>query len=206
MWRDKQDKALLALDRERQELWKAERTQAPIKLDKPIRRGWKKYYVLRADIARRDDAVTFHRILEKVNTTIYCRARDFKEKKNKVRVDMPHELGFIETKKWDLPPAYKKFFVYKEKLKHGKYGKTWQKGWFFLYPYMFVTKVKPHYLTHYRPVDGEIETRLAEIGGYLYRDGNDTRLNHLLGYSYHDDWDCKSHEKWDEVLEEQEEK
>ncbi len=54
------------------------------KLDPPVQRGWKRFFVLRKDIARSDDALFFQKLLDKINTIEYSSRKDFKVKRRRL--------------------------------------------------------------------------------------------------------------------------
>src|SRR5438309_7971971 len=83
MQHEDRDKQLLALDREEDELYKQQRNLGWIELHPPVVRGWKRYFVLREDVAKAKQAAFFESILSKINTTEYSYRKDFKVKKRK---------------------------------------------------------------------------------------------------------------------------
>ena len=98
------EKHLLALHKEQQQLYKQQQALGWIDLKPPVMRGWKRYFVLRDDVARSKHAGFFEGILEKINKTEFSSRKDFKVKKRKAgkkiyvvrdqQLLQPHEYHF----------------------------------------------------------------------------------------------------------------
>jgi hypothetical protein len=88
----------------------------------------------------------------------------------------------IDAEKWDLPDHYKKYFTHCKGCKGGHWHLTASDafrrygGWpyshtkpayHFAYPFYFSTRIKPHFITHVRAHDGDLESRLKEIDNKL---------------------------------------
>ena len=58
---------LLSLHREERKIWQVQRDMGMVELNPPIVRGWKRYFVLREDVARCNDALFYQNILDKIN-------------------------------------------------------------------------------------------------------------------------------------------
>lgn len=183
------DKKLIALQRRMWKLYEQQRELPLIELEKPIQRGFKKFFVLRDDIARRRDAKDFERILSVINRTIYSRKEDFKVKKyhNNQTEDIPHVIGHVPEYKWDdlgWPEHFKKWFSLTTRHHNGKYGSMYSiKAYYFTHDYMFVTKTAPYFITHVRQVDSNLERELKEIKQYFKKTNGWSRLQHLHGTS-----------------------
>lgn len=181
------DKKLIRLRKRMNELWKIKHGLPLVQLEKPIRRGFKKTFKLREDIARRKDAKDFQRILGVINQTIYCKTDDFKIKKwhNNQMEDIPHVLKHIPENQWDKldwPEHFKKWFVFQERHHTTKYGGNYViKGYWFKYDYMFDAVVLPNFVTHRKPVEPHIERELKEIDQYFEAHDGWHRLQHLHG-------------------------
>lgn len=191
------DKKLIRLRKRLDILYRAEREFPLIELPQPIQKGFKKEFVLRSDIARRRDANDFKRILGAINNTVYCKNEDFKVKKwhSNQMEDVPHNLKHIPEKKWDKlgwPEHFKKWFVFQERPFKGKYSTFMVKGYWFAYPWMFVTEVSPNMYTHVRQIDINIKKEQDEINKFFEHNNGWDRLNHLQGYRHY--WDKKDHE------------
>jgi len=166
-------KEFIRLDKELDEVWQKQRQLPLIPYDKPIQNGWTMGYELRSDIARRDDAKWIQMALDTGYKPQYLRSVKH------VRMIRAGHKGYYETnykgkKYWvsfgpaivwlkkeqyeKLHPAVKKYF----------YKPIW--GWW-EYPnhrnhykieipqFWLTVKVRPHYLTHYRNIDPNLQSR-----------------------------------------------
>jgi hypothetical protein len=184
---EEKDKYIIAQYKRLKELWKAERSRPWVKLDVPIRKGWKKFFVLREDIARRSDAHELARILGVINHTITCENKEFKTThwKTGKKEDIPHVPEHIPANSWDKyewPEYFKtKWFDFKTKIKPGLYGSSYEiKGWWFKYPWMFSPKIRPNILTHVRERNPDEEKEEKAISRWFERTNSWPRLDHLL--------------------------
>ncbi len=75
------DKQLLKLHREEDTLWKQRANLGWEPLTPPVQKGWKRFFVLREDVARSKQADFYERILKKINTYAQSYRKDFKGKK-----------------------------------------------------------------------------------------------------------------------------
>lgn len=183
---ESENKKAIRLQKEYNNLLTAKYKLPKIELDKPMRSGFKKFFVLRDDIANREDANTFKSILKVINNTIYCKTEDFKAKKyfSKQKENIPHDLKFIGIKEWldkKYPESWKKYFSIKTKVvrsKHGQYSFT---GYFFKYEYYFVTKVEPHFITHLPQFDPDLESKIAKISDTMHTRGYWNCIQHMRG-------------------------
>src|SRR5882762_4574889 len=75
------EKKLRALDREREKLWQQQRNLGWVELKPPVMRGWKRFFVLRDDVAESIYATFFQNILDKIGTVNISNRKDFKARK-----------------------------------------------------------------------------------------------------------------------------
>ena len=83
--KEAQKKLLLGLHKERMELQHQQQNLGYVALIPPIVKGWKRYFVLRDDVARSKDAAFYQNILDKINKVEYCSRKDFRRKVRYVR-------------------------------------------------------------------------------------------------------------------------
>jgi len=199
--REAKDKELIRCEMELRELWKIQRHAPKHKLDEPRFAGYKKFFVLRDDVARRKDAQTFHEILNLVNDCIISKNEHFVTREripgtNKYieRIRTP-ELRGITTQRWEklnLPKHIKKWFRLSGRWIKHPYGNFVyeQKRWHFDLPWMFVHKTEPHYITEIPTIYPEIEAKEDEIRKRMQGLGGWHRLAHLKGQRHHcrDEW------------------
>ena len=183
-----QQNKLLSLHREESNIWKQQRALGMVELKPPIVRGWKRFFVLRDDVARCNDAPFYQNILDKINCVEICKRKDFKKKKKYLRKKGNWEL-IEQIVKQHEEWAFKKCnFSDKEKaLFEEKYMRvSWRKGltkvFVFKEQWRFVFKVKPNIITHVKAVDDELENRRNQISDYLNKTNKRDTLNRLLGH------------------------
>jgi hypothetical protein len=178
------DKQLLALQRERNALYKQQRDLGWIALHPPVMRGWKRYFVLRDNVARSKQASFFESILSKINTTQYSHRKDFKVKRRKwgKKVYVVKEQHLLQPQtfcfnKMKFTEAEKQFF--EERMVHDQWASKPYKIYVFTEPWRFVLPVRPNIITKTRARDEPIESRIQQINNYLENGALIGRLNHL---------------------------
>lgn len=190
------EKKLIALGRERSELYYQLRNLGWVDLDPPIMRGWKRFYVLRPDVARSKQAKFFEAILDKINTTMYSSRKDFKVKKRKFgkKVYVVKEQQLLQPDEWHfkkLSFSEAQQQLFEEQLRRDKYRKEPVKVYVFREPWRFILKVRPNWITKVRARDVAIEKRIKEINTFLERRCLEGRLYNLVN-GYYQWWGYKS--------------
>lgn len=181
------EKLLLSLHKERRQLWQQQRNLGYVELNPPIIKGWKRYFVLRDDVARSKDAAFYQGILDKINTIEYCNRKDFRKRFIRKR----KEWSLIEqaVKKPEHSEFVKLNFTEKEKLLfEEKYVKRqWQKElvkiFVFKEQWRFIFRIRQNIITKVKVLDVELERREKAIENYLERTNQDDTLSRLLGNS-----------------------
>jgi hypothetical protein len=179
------DKQLLRLHREHRALDKQIAALGWEPLVPPIQKGWKRFFILREDIARTKQAAFYENILKKINTYDLSHRKDFKVKKRRgsrfkkmvvkqqylLRPSDWHfrKLGFSDAEKQLFHEVYVK----------DKRGQAY-KIYVFNEPWRFVLRVRPNMIDKVRIRDSELEARIKGIREYLERNIYDKRLDKLL--------------------------
>ncbi len=123
---------------------------------------------------RSKDGDFFEGILKKINTYMYSDNRRFLKKKRKfgrkIYVEREQKLRYITSyswnyPKWELTDRERQYFEKKEdycpvRKRFGVYYK-------FTEPWRFTLRVKPNMITHYKPLDLELEKEYAALDSYL---------------------------------------
>ncbi|HZE84809.1 MAG TPA: hypothetical protein VE035_10910 [Puia sp.] len=196
------DKWLIKLEKEENELYHQRRNLGWMELIPPVQKGWKRFFVLREDVARSRHAEFFENILKKINTYDWHYRKDFKVKRRRYgrktyvvkgqglskpdRQDF-EKLGFSENEK--------RFF-------HLEYHYLrWSDKPYPLYvfnePWRFVLRVRPNMIDKIRIKDPVLEARIKWISDHLEENGNRGRLTKIMGGGYK--WYEKGYEeKYDE--------
>ncbi|MFL5748346.1 MAG: hypothetical protein ACJ751_26975, partial [Niastella sp.] len=178
------DKKLFHLGKEEKHLYKKQFHLGWEPLTPPVQKGWKRFFVLREDVARSKQAEFFEGILKKINTYEWSYRKDFKVKKRRMgrknyvvktqNLDRPYtdqfqQMGFTDTEKQ---------FFYEMWTSYGK--EQFVKRYVFSEPWRFVLRVRPNIIDKVRKRDVVIEKRLQEIEHYLEWNGYRGRLEKLV--------------------------
>lgn len=170
------DKFLIALDKEHEALYRQRYTPVWEPLIPAVQRGWKRFFVLRDDVARSKQAAFFEGILKKINTYDWSYRKDFKIKKRK----FGRKIHVVKEQQLLRPDEYHfKKLGFKDKeiqFFHPEFSYQKERGRFikryvFNEPWRFVLRVRPNMIDKQRKTDPEKESRLEEIRNYL--DGHD---------------------------------
>lgn len=196
-WNKRKDKeafqrSFLRLQKEDNELRQQARGLGFIQLDPPRRHGWEKFFVLREDIKRRNDANIIQNLLNKISKSVTSKKRDFKHysyEQNRIIVLNPELTPMLQKDFNKLSEQEKKYFYpcYSYKYNEIRYK--------FLNDYFFITKVKPYYLTQIKIFDREIVSREKEIENRFQIYQGWRILHKFLGQkSYRSEWNCRSYD------------
>ncbi len=157
-----------------QELWDIRRNIPWIPLEKPYQRGFVRFFAVREDVMRSKDGDFFDGILKKINTYMYSESRRFLKKKRKsgkrIYVERVQKLKHISSYSWNDPklgltPRERQYFLKQEEYCPAR--KTYVPYYEFIEPWRFTLRIRPHMITHYKPVDFELEKEYAELESYL---------------------------------------
>ena len=184
------EKALRKKGRDKDKVWQAIRDLGWEELDKPIRWGYEKIFVLRKDITKRDDVKQIQILLDMVNAGIISRDKKFlyKNWKTKKMEPMKHELDYISHKEYNK-------LTRKQQL-HFKevYKKDWRDiyslvGFELTLPdYYFVEKIQPYYVTRVLKTDPELQSEYDRIVQEIDHSGLWGKLDSLFGVNNNDSW------------------
>lgn len=184
-------KEVISLQKRYWELGKAQSGQPLVPLEKPIRAGWQRYFVLRPDLVNSKNAKTLLTILGMINNTVYSRNKEFTYRRWKDKKDIPitqHLLTLPDKKGQELEPKYQRWFV-RTKFIY-PYSKQVYYNWVFTHPQFFVFRIRPNYLTHKQLVDSDLESEVAYVGKKLYNDRRYRILDKFSARRWYD-WDDK---------------
>ncbi|MFK8274565.1 hypothetical protein ACI76Y_02650 [Capnocytophaga cynodegmi] len=156
-------------------LWNQKRDIPLVPLPEPYQKGFVRFFVLRDDIARSKSADFFNQILEKINTYQYSDNRKFLKKKRKrgKKIQVPREQKLHKIIEWQFPKYKKLEFNYKQQMyfvkteEYNPHRKVFETYYEFRDPWRFVLRVKPYMITHYRPLDLDLERELAQLDKLL---------------------------------------
>ncbi|MGV2451395.1 UNVERIFIED_CONTAM: hypothetical protein POZ17_13810 [Ralstonia mannitolilytica] len=160
--------------RRSEELWEIRRNTPWILLDKPYQRGFVRFFVVREDVMRSKDGEFFEGILKKINTYMYSESRRFLKKKRKfgrrIYVERVQKLQHISSYSWNDPKLgltarERQYFLKQEEYCPAR--KSYVPYYEFIEPWRFTLRTRPNMITHYKPVNFELEKECAELDDYL---------------------------------------
>lgn len=156
------------------ELWETRRKIPLVPLEKPYQKGFVRFFVVRDDVKRTKDGKFFEEILTKINTYMYSETRKFLKKKRKfgrkIYVPRDQKLGRLLPYQWNDPKLgltirEKQYFLKREE--YNPFRKRYNVYYEFIEPWRFTLQVKPYMITHYKPLNSELEKEYAELESYL---------------------------------------
>jgi hypothetical protein len=163
--------------------YEAQRNLGWIELDEPRFAGYKKFLVLRPDIANRSDAHVFQELINRFGTTEYCRNRSFRYHYHRGKYEEKvAKIGDISPAVYEsLSPAIKKWFSVET---FRRYPHQYYPIHYCIVPdFYFEQKVKKHYITKVRIHDSSLEAEEAEIKFFLKKN---KKFNKFDGHWYGD--------------------
>lgn len=152
--------------------WKSGEGSTLVPLDKPIRIGFERYFVIRPDLLRSPKKAILQSILPIVNNTVFCRNRKFMEKDWKTGKMKPisQELIPLDERRFaalsDQQKAY--FVLEKRKVKQWSGAIRIDTVYAFKFPWMFEFKIKPSFITHREIPDGDLASLRKKLGDKLW--------------------------------------
>ncbi|XHR26683.1 MAG: hypothetical protein ACFUZC_12065 [Chthoniobacteraceae bacterium] len=160
------DRRLLAVIREQDDL--RQRRYTIVKLDPPIQRGWRRFYVLGERAQKRPDHKTLEAILAVIGPEVIHHSPDFRRRSGRrrklIEIDQPlKSIPFCEWSRKNYPDEWLRYF-HAETRRRPKYA---IQVWVFMQPALFELKVERNWQWYYREVDPAIETRLGELDRWL---------------------------------------
>ena len=187
------DKQLLELDFRLKGLYKKRRNLGWEPLTPPIQRGWKRFFVLRDEVATGKQADFFEQLLKKINTTNYSWKKDFTVRKKKrgrkiyvVKEQYPLAPCERNFKKLGFSPQEQMFFY--EQWQTNQYGYR-SKHFVFSEPWRYSLLVQPNMIDKKRVTDPELESEIVQIRRYLKKHRYDRKLGRLkdgrFGYKHY---------------------
>lgn len=192
-------KHLIQLNKEHRALWKKKQNLGWQPLVPPVQKGWKRFFVLRDDVAKSKHAAFYENILVKINTWDWSHHKDFMvksrrfgKKKYKVKGQKLLQPDLCHFAKLEFTDGEKQFFH--PEYFSDKWRDTPTIRLVFNEPWRFVLRVRPNMIDKVRVLDSEIESRMKEIDNYFDRNHYDHVLIRILnGHGRYNCW--KGYEK-----------
>ena len=186
--RDLADRQVIAAVREYHALCR--RRYTITKVEKPIPRGWRRFYVLSERAAARRDRPMLEAILAAIGAVVVHHSRDFRSSSSRRRklVEIEQPLRPIPIHEWqrkNYPDEWYAHFRYELIL---EWNRHWQPYWTFIEPSLYQLRVKRNWLWYFREIDPAIESRLSELDRWLEAHQGWHRYGWLKGQPQRDRW------------------
>lgn len=170
------NKRLIHLHKLECKLWDAEENLPWVPLPEPYQKGWKRYFVLREDSKRSNNAAFYRSLLDKINTIQYSKDKAFtvkkRRKRRKVHELMEQSLREFYEWEWNDP----RFKLTENEKKHFYRKETWSHKsnsilvkYVFTEPGKFVLQVRPHIITHTKMIDEALEREIQLLENHIVR-------------------------------------
>lgn len=182
------DKQLIQINRKRHTLFRQKQALPMVPLEEPYQKGWKRFFVLRDDVSRSDQAGFYQGILDKINTVQYSGDKSFKlkgkRKRKKIQKDRRQLLKEFDEWQWHnrnqaLDKAEKAHFHQYERW--SKDGKTKSVVYRFNEPWRYVLRVKPNMITEVKMLDQALEQEIQLLRNHVTTHQLDYRIDRLKG-------------------------
>lgn len=196
------DKFLIELYKEQKQLYLQRWNLGWELINPPVQQGWKRYFVMREDVANSKQAAFFESILKKINTVYYSWKKDFTVKRKKFgrKIYVVRPQGLLEP---DERHFNNLSFTEAEKQMFYAYFCTDNNGrlylrYAFVEPWRFVLVIKPNIIYRVKKLDAAINKRIEEIDNYLKRNDYQKRQQKIVHGKYKYRY-CPDIEKYNEV-------
>ncbi len=179
---DYMDKRIIAAIREHSDL--SRRRWRIIKLDTPVQRGWRRFYVLSEKARLRSDCSVLEAILVVIGTELKHHSPDFRKRRRRrsrkiVEIEQPlRPIPFFEWDREKYPEAWRDYFCIE--VYTNCYAQL-QRRWVFVETSLFELKIEPNWLWYFRELDIEVEARLGELESWLHFHDAWRHYNRLKG-------------------------
>jgi len=156
------------------ELWELRRNIPLVPLEKPYQKGFVRFFAVTEEVMRTSDRVFFEEILKKINSHMYSESRKFLKKKRKfgrrIYVQRNQKLKPLTSYEWDNPrlgltERERQYFLKREEYCPTR--KMYRIYYDFIEPWRFTLRTRPNMITHFKPLNQELEKEYAELESYL---------------------------------------
>ena len=145
-----------------------------IPLAEPYQKGWKRYFVLREDVKRSNNAVFYESLLEKINTIQYSKGKAFKRKKwrkgRKIYEVKKQNLHEFSQWEWDSPKlklTETEKILFDRKATPCPNSEFYALTYAYMEPWRFVLQIRPHMITHMKMIDEDLEREIQLLENYI---------------------------------------
>lgn len=189
--RDEKDKELRRLWRKYRETWDKSREHGQWVTVNPYQHGWLRKYQPRPDIKNRNDIRFIRQALDLLNSTVYCRNKNFMRHSWRDKKDVPIEQPLRKLTEEQFNKLSEKmqsyftrsicietfFWPYHQKREVVRY--------IFKHPFWFEFIVEPNIVVAHWLPDSEWESYCAEISNHIQRNGLWPKIGKAMGWKQH---------------------
>jgi hypothetical protein len=170
----------------------------------PYQRGWIRYYVLRDDAKKRNDAREMQQVLDRINTMEFCNNEKFLRRNWKTHKwePMPQKPKYLTQQQYDeLSEKHKSFFMKREWVDtinlRGFKQKCVVIGYVFRDDFYLVFRKEPNMVTQHWIPNQEIESLYGELDTHMNNNNLWTKLNKAMHWrNGYRDWNEKEKPKY----------
>ncbi|MGO4294245.1 hypothetical protein [Chitinophaga sp. RAB17] len=179
------EKQLLQLRREERSLWDAWGKRGYMPLEPPVMKGYKRFFVLRDDVARGRQAEFYQELLKKINTYDYSHRKDFKVKKRshgrKKLVVREQHLAQPDLDQFiKLKLSAKEADCFEERLFFHRQSLIPVRRMVIKEPWRFVLRVRPNMITQTRMIIPELSSQIQQLKNYIDHHYLDHKIRKLV--------------------------
>jgi hypothetical protein len=182
------EKDLIATWKKKNRLYQGKRALNWVELPKPERRGYKRYFVLREDVAKSKEANFYRTILSFIQKTVLCRDKnyEYKDHTSKAKKPIMQYVKDIDLREWNklvlenkLTPKMQMQFERKWKTTTPNRG-----HWVYEFkkPWVYAFKIAPHYITHRILINPQLESELRELENRIEKQNLMPKISKIMGW------------------------
>lgn len=184
------DKKLRKLEVKRNELWDEVRNQGYELLEKPIRCGYKRLFILTDDCKHTPNPNFYTNILDKINNIRYSPTKEFnlkraskrwrrRKKRRELNLKEPNSFDFHNRMKFSEDEK-RMFYLIKnhdQRINRDRYV--------FSEPWRFTLSTRPHWITEIKRKDSILEQQIVEVNNIIDQYKNQGRLVKMRGGNFY---------------------
>lgn len=161
-----------------------------VPLPRPQRAGWERTYVLRHDTPPAETQ-RLRAVLKLVNSTVTSPRRDFLHRSWRTKKLIPIEQPLRDLEEYEylaLDDTFKREFmrVMRRERRYGSSQPHWVARWAFKRPWLFVQRVRVHYVTHTLVTDTSVESEIRRLND-MYNSPDGLWRYEFEGHAHSDD-------------------
>lgn len=146
-----------------------------VTLDKPIRKGWVRFYKVRDDFARSPEGPMLAEVLKFAQHSVTCDRKDFTTKvwrKKKTYKPVEQELAELSEKFFleNVPERLRRYFYRTYRI--SQWGGQEYVVYRVVHPWKFSFVIKPHYITKVPMTSSEAESEYKKLSDKMWRQDN----------------------------------